>query len=74
MAYLFERRIIWEEKECNRYELLTEQCLKIHKLMFHGNQHFEEGHRPIEHSCKKGIEKLKCRTLIESKRVTNTQI
>ena len=38
--------------------------LKIHKLVFHGNQHFEERHRPKEHSCKKEKEKLKCRTLI----------
>ena len=56
-----------EEKECNGNELLTI------------NQNFEEGHRPIEHSCKKEKEKLKCRTLIyrgspntEMKRLTNT--
>ena len=39
-ADLFERRIICKEKECNRFELLTKECLKIHKLVFHGNQHF----------------------------------
>ena len=61
MAGLFERRIICKEKECNRYELLTEECLKIHKLLFHRNQHFEEGH-----SCKKDKDKLKYRTLIET--------
>ena len=52
MACLFERRTICEENEYNRYELLTEECLNIHKLVFQGNQHFEEGQRPIEHSCK----------------------
>ena len=35
-------------------------------MVYHGNQHFEERHRPIEHSCKKKNEKLKCRTLIET--------
>ena len=30
-----------------------EECLEIHNLVFHGNQHFEVEHRPIEHSCKK---------------------
>ena len=65
IADLFDRRIICEEKECNRYELLTEESLNIHKLVFHGNQHFEEGQRPIEHCCKKEKEKLKYRTLIE---------
>ena len=43
-----------------------EKCLKIHKLVFYGNQQFEEEHRPIEHSNKKEKEKLKCRTLIET--------
>ena len=81
---LFEKRIICEEKQCNRYELLMEECLEIHNLVFHGNQHFEVEHRPIEHSCKNKNEKLKCRTLIETniqgnpntetKRVTNTHI
>ena len=66
MADLFERRIICKEKECNRYKLLTEKCLKIHKLVFHGNQHFEEEHRPKEYSCKKEKEKLKCSTVIET--------
>ena len=45
---LFERRIICEEKEFNRNVLLTEECLEIHKLMFHGNQNSEERYRPIE--------------------------
>ena len=44
MTDLFERRIISEEKECNKYNLLMEN---------HGNQHFEEGHKPIEQSYKK---------------------
>ena len=44
------KRIICEEKECSRYELLTEECLNIQKLVFYGNQYFEEGHRPIEHN------------------------
>ena len=43
-----------------------EECLEICKLLFHGNQHFEEGHRPIKHSCKKENKKLKCRTLSET--------
>ena len=35
--------------------------------MFQGNHaHFEEGSRPIEHSCKKEKEKLECRTLIKT--------
>ena len=55
-----------QKKECTRYELPTKKCLKIHKLVFHGNQKFEEGYRQIEHSCKKENEKLKCRTLIET--------
>ena len=46
----------------------TEEWSKIHKLVFYGNQHFEEGHRPIENSCKKEKEKLKFRTLIETNR------
>ena len=64
MAELFERRIICEEKECNRYELLMEKWL--HKLGVHGNLHFEEQHRPTERSSKKENEKLKCRILIET--------
>ena len=32
--------------------------------MYHGDQQFENGHRPIEHSCRKESEKLKFRTLI----------
>ena len=43
-----------------------EECLEIHTLMIHGDQQFQEGHRPIEDSCKKENEKLKCRTLIET--------
>ena len=35
-------------------------------MVYHGNQHFEERHRPIEHSCKKENEKIKCRALIET--------
>ena len=38
----------------------------IHKLVFYGNQHFEEGHRPIDHSCKMEKEKLKYRTVIKT--------
>ena len=66
MAYLFKRRIICEEKECNKYVLLEEEFLEIYKLVFHGNQHFEEGHRLIKHCFKKENEKLKCRTLLET--------
>ena len=66
MANLFERRIICEEKECTRYELLMDECLKIHKLVFYGDQHFEEGHRSIEQVCNIENEKIKCSTLIET--------
>ena len=38
MHDLFEMRIICEEKDCNRYELLTKECLKIHT---HEHQQFE---------------------------------
>ena len=55
-----------KKKECNRYELLIEECLEMHKLLFCGNLKFDDGHRPIEHSYKKENEKLKCRTLIET--------
>ena len=55
-----------QKKECNRYKLLTKECLEIHELVYHGNHQFEDGHRPIEHSCKKGNEKLKYKTLIET--------
>ena len=34
--------------------------------MYHEEQQLEDGHRPIEHSCKKENEKSKCRTLIET--------
>ena len=61
-----------------------EECLKMHKLVFHRNQHFEERDRPIESSCKKESKKLKFKTLIETyiqreskygdENVTNTQI
>ena len=58
-------RIVCKEEECNRYELLTEECLEIHKKIFHGDQQFKNGHRPIEHCCSKGNEGLKYNTLIE---------
>ena len=67
MAELFKKRVLCEEKECNRYELLTEKCLEIHKLVYHKDQQFEDGHRPIEHSCRKENEKLKWRTLDRDK-------
>ena len=81
---LFEKRIVCEENEYNGYELRIEECLEIHKQVFYRNQNFEVEHRPIEHSCKKENEKLKCRTLIEiniqgepkyrDENVTNTYI
>ena len=58
--------MICEENECNRYKLLTEECLDIHKCVYHGDEQFEDGDRSIEHSCRKENEKLKCRTLIET--------
>ena len=45
---------------------MREECLNIHRLVFHRKQNFEEGHKQIEYSCKKENEKLKCRTLIET--------
>ena len=66
MSDLFEIRILSEEEECNKYELLTQEFLKINKLVLHRNQQFKEGHRTIEHSCKKENEKLQCSTLIET--------
>ena len=64
MAGLFEMRIVCKEEECKRYKLLTEECLKIHKKIFHGNQQFKD--RTIEHCYSKINEGLKCNTLIES--------
>ena len=63
---LFEKRIVCEENEYNGYELRIEECLEIHKQVFYRNQNFEVEHRPIEHSCKKENEKIKCRALIET--------
>ena len=54
-----------QKKECNRYELLMEECLEIPELVFHGDQHIEEEPRPIEHCCKKENENLKFKTLIQ---------
>ena len=51
MTDRFKRRVVCKEKECKGYELLTEECLKTHKSLFHGDQKFEKGHRPIEHRC-----------------------
>ena len=65
MADLFKRKVICKKKECSKYELLTEECLEIHKLVYHGDQQFEDGHRPIKHGCKKENKNLKRRTLIE---------
>ena len=59
MADLFEMRIVCKEEEYNRYELLTEECLEIHKKIFHRDQQFKDGHRSIEHCCSKINKKLK---------------
>ena len=37
---LLEMRIVCKEEQCNRYELLMEDCLEIHKI-FHGDQQFK---------------------------------
>ena len=66
MADLFKMRIVCKEEKCNRYELLMEECLEIHKKIFHGVQQFENGHKPIKHCCSKINEGLKCNTLIET--------
>ena len=52
-----------KKEECNRYELLTEECLEIHKKIFHRDQQFKDGYRTIEHCCSKG---KKGNTLIET--------
>ena len=62
----FKRRIICKEKECKGYELLTEECLETHKSLFHGDQEFKDGLRPIEHRCTLEKGKLNCRNLIET--------
>ena len=69
MTDCYKERIVCKETECERYELLTERCLKTHKSLFHGDQKFEDGHRPIEHRCSMEKGKLTCSTLIE----TNTE-
>ena len=55
-----------KEKECKGYELLTEECLETHKSLFHGDQEFKDGLRPIEHRCTLEKGKLNCRNLIET--------
>ena len=47
---------------------LTEKFFKTHKLLCHGDQKFEEGHRPIEHRCILEKGKRTCRNLIEANR------
>ena len=64
MADLFEMRIVCKKKEYNRYELLIEECLKMHQKIFHAGQQFKDGHRPIEHCCSKGNKGLKCNTTL----------
>ena len=66
MANLFEMRIVCKGEECNRYILLMEECLGIHKKIFHGDQQFKDEHRPIEHCCSKGNEGIKCNALIHA--------
>ena len=53
MADIFEMRILCKEEKYNRYELLKEDCLEIHKKIFHGDQQFKDWYRPIEHCCGK---------------------
>ena len=48
----FKRTVVCEEKECKRYEILTRKhYLKIYTLIFHVDQKFQKGHKPIEHRC-----------------------
>ena len=49
---------MYNEEKCNRYKLLREECLEIHKKMFYGDQQFNNGHTPIEHCCSKEDKKL----------------
>ena len=49
MADLFEMRIVCKEQNFNRYKILMEKCLEIHKKIFHGDHQFKDAHRPIEH-------------------------
>ena len=66
MADRFKRRVVCEEKRCQRYKLLMENCLEIHNRAFHRDQQFQEGLRPKEHRCRKEKGKLNCGTLTET--------
>ena len=59
-------RIVCKEKKCNRYELLKEGYLEKHKKIFHGDQQFKDGNKPIEHCCSKKKQKTNCNNLIET--------
>ena len=48
---VIEKRIVCQEPKCNRYELITENCVYIHKKFYHGNQQYKENCRPIKHKC-----------------------
>ena len=63
MADHFKRRVVCEEKGCQRYELLMENCLEIHNQAFHRDQQFQEGLEPKKHRCRKEKGKLNCGTL-----------
>ena len=63
--YNFKESMPTNKKIADLFELLTEECLEIHRKIFHGDQKFEDGHRPIKHCCSKENKKLKCNTLID---------
>ena len=65
-ADLFEKIIVCKEEKWNRYKLLMEEFLEISKNIFHGDQHFKDEHRLIEHCYSKENIKLKFNTLIET--------
>ena len=48
-----EKRIMCKIKECNGYKLLIEDCLEVHKNLYHRDQPFDRGHRSTEHDVEK---------------------
>ena len=66
LKYFAKYRITAKKSIEINNELLTEKYLETHKSLFHGDQKFEEGQRPIEHWCTLENGKLTCRNLIET--------
>ena len=60
-----KKKIVCKELEQNKYELLTEKCLYIHKELYYGKEPYEENCTRIKHKCSQEGEKLKYINLIE---------